>query len=139
LRSWIRNYTDNHIGIILSVREFGTLFDEKYYEGLEGGTLEAMGKLFSDNTHVYVYPAKINNQLITLDNVDIDPNLEHLLKHLILNKALIPIENYKEENLHIATRNVMKQISGDDDCWQNAVPDAIRDDIISKKLFGYSE
>ncbi|MFA5633201.1 MAG: hypothetical protein WC997_16960, partial [Porticoccaceae bacterium] len=34
LRSWIRRYTSNTIGIVLSVLDFGQLFDLRYYEGL---------------------------------------------------------------------------------------------------------
>ena len=67
LRSWMRRYTQNRIGIVLSVIDFDYLFDDKYYEGLEGGVLEAMGKLFSDNTNVYVYPAMKDGQIATLE------------------------------------------------------------------------
>ena len=32
------------------------LFNEKYYTGLDGGILEAFGKLFPKNLSIYVYP-----------------------------------------------------------------------------------
>jgi hypothetical protein len=37
LRAYLRRYTQKPIGIVLSVRDFAVLFDEKYYEGMEGG------------------------------------------------------------------------------------------------------
>ena len=46
LRAYLRRYTQKPIGIVMSVRDLEALFDEKYYEGLEGGILEAFGKLF---------------------------------------------------------------------------------------------
>jgi len=46
------------------------LFDEAFYEGLEGGIMEAMGKLFADDTRMFIYPA-INDadELVTLDTL----------------------------------------------------------------------
>jgi len=97
LRSWIRRYTQNRIGIMLSVLDFDYLFAEKYYEGLEGGILEAFGKLFSDNTNVYVYPTIRDGKLITLDNVGVSDDLGFLLKLLsmslrdeVIGKMLCP-------------------------------------------------
>lgn len=140
LRSWIRNYTDNSIGIILSVRDFDGLFAERYYEGLEGGTLEAMGKLFSDDTHVYVYPANIEGKLVTLGNISLDGSLDYLLKYLIENKSLIPIEDYNTELLTISNRKIIEQLtSKNNDQWQTFVPDVVAEEIISKQLFGYKK
>lgn len=43
LRSWIRNFTKNRIVITLSVHDLDKIFDDSYYEGLEGGILVALG------------------------------------------------------------------------------------------------
>lgn len=138
LRSWIRNYTNNSIGIILSVRNFADLFSENYYSGLEGGTLEAMGKLFSDDTHVYVYPANINGQLVTLNNFSMNSSMDHLLKYLIENKSLVQIEDYNADLLNISNRAVIKQLTTmNNDQWQSAVPEVVSEEIIEKQLFGY--
>jgi len=83
LRSWIRRYTDKRIGIMLSVLDFDYLFAEQYYQGLEGGILEAFGKLFSDNTNVYVYPTIRDGKLISLENADVGKDLSYLMQHLI--------------------------------------------------------
>lgn len=137
LRSWLRNFTNNRIGIVLSVHDFGQLFEEKYYEGLEGGILEAMGKLFSDNTNVYVYPAKIEGQLVALETVVVPDNLKYLLKHLMVNRALIGVENYKEENLHILARELIKTLPHGRGEWEKCLPEGIAEEIIEKKLFGF--
>ena len=34
------------------------LFTEQYYAGLEGGILEAFGKLFTKDLRIYVYPRR---------------------------------------------------------------------------------
>lgn len=137
LRSWLRQYTNNQISIVLSVLDFFYLFDSKYYEGLEGGILEAMGKLFPDNTHVYVYPAIINGQFIDLTNVNIAPNVKLLLSYLIENKLLLPFKQYNIQNLHISARDIINQIPSGDGQWEEACLDVITEAIKRDGLFGY--
>ncbi len=139
LRSWIRNYTNNRIGIVLSVLDFHSLFDNSYYEGLEGGILVAMGKLFSDDTHVFVYPARINNELMSLNNVEVPDKLRYLLKHLMHNKSLVPIDNYKDENLHISSRQLVKTLPFGRGDWEQGLPEGVAEEIIEKRLFGFKE
>lgn len=139
LRSWIRNYTDNSIGIVLSVHDFNSLFDPSYYEGMEGGILVAMGKLFSDDTHVFVHPAIINGERVSLDNVVVPDKVQHLLAHLIHNRSLVAIENYNEANLHILARELVKQLPYGRGDWESCLPEGVAEEIIEKKLFGYRD
>ncbi|WP_101756572.1 nicotinate-nucleotide adenylyltransferase [Oceanicoccus sp. KOV_DT_Chl] len=139
LRSWMRRYTDNHIAVALSTFDLNQLFNDDYYEGLEGGILAAIGKLFSDDTHAMVYPAKINGELITLENAQVPVKNIHLLKYLTLNKSLIPIEHYKEENLHILPNEVMEELAKGRGDWEQSIPKGIAEEIINKKLFGFKE
>lgn len=137
LRSWIRRYTQNRIGIMLSVLDFDYLFAEQYYEGLEGGILEAFGKLFSDNTNVYVYPTIRDGKLISLDTVDVDPSLQHLLKHLTSNRAMVSADIEDVRNLDISAREVIKEIPNGRGDWEDKLPAVIAQSIIEKGLFGF--
>lgn len=139
LRSWMRRYTQNRIGIVLSILDFDQLFNESYYDGLEGGILEAMGKLFSGNTNVYVYPTRVGEKLVTLDNVEVAENTKYLLKHLIENKHLVATKTWNDENLHISARNIVKEIPLGQGDWEKQLPDAIRDEIKARCMFGYCE
>ncbi|MBL4671738.1 MAG: hypothetical protein JKX81_05720 [Arenicella sp.] len=139
LRSWIRHYTQDRIGIMLSVLDFDYLFAEKYYQGLEGGILEAFGKLFSDNTNVYVYPTIRDGKLISLDNVDVDPSLTHLLKHLTSNKAMVSADIQNVQNLDISAREVVKELPNGRGDWEKKLPPAVTRHIIEKGLFGFKE
>lgn len=56
LRAYFRQYTKLQIGIVLGIVNVKQIFDEHMYQGLEGGILEGFGKLFPDNTRLYVYP-----------------------------------------------------------------------------------
>ena len=139
LRAYLRRYTQKQIGIVLSVRDFNYLFDLKFYEGLEGGILEAFGKLFPDNTSVYVYPSRRANEteLTTLETVTVPPNLTHLLAHLIENKLLVPFQNYDESLLHIDMSEVHSDLRRGRGEWEQGVPEIVAEQIIERRLLGF--
>ena len=139
LRSWLRRHNQNPLAIVLSVLDFDALFDSKYYDRLEGGILEAMGKLFSDNTFIYIYPSIVDGKLITLENVSVASEQKYLLKHLIDNRKMSAIQGYDEKKLHISSRAVFAQIEAGDKSWKDNVPKDIKQLIIDNKLFGYRE
>jgi hypothetical protein len=141
LRAYLRRYTQKPIGIVLSVGDFSLLFDEKYYEGLEGGILEAFGKLFPDNTHVYVYPSRPRTssagELVTLDNVQVPDNLSHLLKYLITNDKLVSVRPHDDSHLHIDATDVLNNLRRGPGDWERDVPEAVAKRIIEGRLLGY--
>lgn len=136
LRSFLRRYTQDPIGIVLSVLDFDYLFNEQYYEGLEGGILEAMGKLFPDNTQVYVYPTKTDGELISLDNIRVPEHLRFLLRHLVSNRLMIASDQYDERHLHISARRIAEEIPGGRGEWEEQLPEVVTRQILERKLFG---
>lgn len=138
LRHWLRNYTHEALGITLSVLDFDYLFNPKYYEGLEGGILEAMGKLFPDNTHLFVYPSKINGELVTLDNVRVDPLQKNLLRYLVDNQLLLDCPVRNEANLHISARKTYELMQQGKQGWEANVLPEVASIIRRQKLFGAS-
>ncbi|MDO9596611.1 MAG: TonB-dependent receptor [Azoarcus sp.] len=139
LRAYLRRYTQKPIGIVLSVRDLEVLFDEKYYEGLEGGILEAFGKLFPDNTHVYVYPSRRHGaaEMVTLDNVPVPAHLRHLLTHLKENGKLVAIEPQDESHLEIDSSETLAGLRRGRGNWEEEVPEGVAQRIIANRLLGY--
>ena len=141
LRAYLRRYTQKPIGIVLSVRDFDFLFDEKYYDGLEGGILEAFGKLFPDNTHVYVYPSRPrrggDTSLVTLDNVQVPNRLRHLLAYLKENEKLLDVRPHDDSHLHIDVGEVLTGLRRGRGEWQEDVPEVVAKRIIDQRLFGF--
>lgn len=136
LRSFLRQFTQSPIGIVLSVLDFNYLFDEQYYKGLEGGILEAMGKLFPDNTQVYVYPTKAHGELVSLENIRVPDHLRYLLRHLVGNRLMVPSESYDEAHLHISARKIAEQIPRGRGEWESQLPEVVTRQIVERKLFG---
>lgn len=139
LRAYLRRYTQKPIGIVLSVRDFGTLFDERYYEGVEGGILEAFGKLFPDNTQVYVYPSRRpdDTETTTLHNARVPSHLRHLLAHLIENGKLQAIDPCDDSCLDIDAGEVLAGLRAGRGTWEQAVPEPVAQAIIQQRLLGF--
>ncbi|MDC9728175.1 MAG: hypothetical protein PSN04_02460 [Methyloprofundus sp.] len=140
LREYFRRYTKQQIGMILGISNLDLIFTENYYEGLEGGILEAFAKLFPDNTRLYIYPLKSAGQekLVTVDNFQPPKNLLHLYKHLIENGYLIGLNNVDEKLLDINLANILTKIQKGRGDWEKDVPEVIAEAIIKKKLLGFS-
>ncbi|MCF6175941.1 MAG: hypothetical protein L3J71_09245 [Victivallaceae bacterium] len=93
LNEFFTALTQGRVRFIVSVDNIEQIFDAKYYEGQTGGILIATGQLFSSDTKLYVYPNKMaDGTLRTLDDVNIQPELELLYLHLMRNNRIIPIK-----------------------------------------------
>ena len=138
LRSWIRNYTKSRLGIIVSVHDLVKIFDQSFYEGLEGGILVALGQLFSDDTKVFVYPAHVEGRLVTLETVEVPEDVRHLLQHLVANGSIIESDEFDESHLHLSSADLLKAIQQGHSGWEAGVPSIVAEAIVEKKLFGFS-
>src|SRR5213596_1769536 len=56
LSSYLFRYTNRAIGLVMGVPSLIEIFNEKYYTNLEGGILEALGRMFKGGLKLYVYP-----------------------------------------------------------------------------------
>ncbi len=139
LRAYFRQYTNHQIGIVLGMINVREIFDEDRYAGVEGGILEGFGKLFPDNTRLYVYPERADDgSLSDLSRLAFNDRLQYLFKHLIENGFIRDIESSDTELLNIYSREVLKAIAEGRD-WQDAVPDTVASEIVENKLLGYRE
>lgn len=139
LRAYFRRYTQKQIGIILGIPNIEQIFMEDYYEGLEGGILEAFAKLFPDNTRLYVYPVRSNDDsgLVTVDNFQAPEKVRHLYKYLYEIERMIGLDNVDESLLAINTQQVLTNLKKGRGDWETQVPEAVADMIINRKLLGF--
>lgn len=126
------------IGIILGVYNLQRVFEEKYYQDLRGGVLEAFGMLFGNNVKLYVYPAlKAGGGVYTLDNFSLPENLQSLYQFLIHNDKLVNIEGANMDNLHIISDEVLELIKMGEAGWEDKIPRQVVTAIKENCLFGY--
>lgn len=138
LRAYFRQYTKKHIGIVVGMVNVKQIFDESFYRGVEGGILEGFGKLFPDNTKLFVYPERAEDgQPTTFTEVKVPEHLRFLYRHLLENGFVAGIECSDANLFNIYSREVLKQIPTGSKEWQAVVPEKAVKEIIDKKMFGY--
>ncbi len=128
------------IGIILGVYNLQRVFDEKYYNDLRGGVLEAFGMLFGNNIKLYVYPALKENKedIYTLDSFEVPEHLQSLLHFLLENEKLVDIKGANMDNLHIISDHVLAMIKSGEGGWEDKIPRQVVTAIKNDSLFGYT-
>jgi len=128
------------VGVILGVYNLQTIFDEKYYDTLKGGLLEAFGRGFGRNMKMYVYPAlnSETGEIYNVDNFKIPTHLRGLLDYMKCTDKLQPITNFDKSLLHIISDHVLAKIKAGEPTWENDVPEEVMKAIKFFELFGYS-
>lgn len=128
------------IGIVLGVYNLQTIFDEKYYDTLKGGLLEAFGRGFGRNIKMYMYPAlKQNGDIYNIDNFELPEHLACLLDYMKKSGKIEMIENYNKDLLSIISDEVLAKIKSGDESWETDVPIEVSKAIKYYELFGYEK
>ena len=141
LAAYLRRYTKRRIGLTLGIGSLTELFDERYYTGLEGGILESFGRLFKNDLKLYIYPS-LNletQELITVSNLEVAPELSSLFKYLVDRGCIEQLENANQDHLGTFSGDVLRMISEGDERWQDHVPNAVANVIKARGFFGYKK
>jgi hypothetical protein len=141
LAAYLTRYTSQPIAVTMGVASLQDLFMEQYYAGLEGGILEAFGKLFTKDLRIYVYPLRdpATGELSTVQNIKMPGDLHSLYCHLVERGRIKQLDNFDESVLHIFSRDVLRRIKDHDDSWEAMVPPEIAQVIKDRHFFGYRE
>jgi len=136
---YLARYTRRPIGMVLGIRHVQEIFDEKYYTDLDGGILEALGRLFKAQVKLLLYPSTDARmgKVITAETVAVAPHLRHLYAYLLENRLIEPIREYNVATLHMNPRDARARILSGDSSWEEMVPPPIVRTIKEKRLFGY--
>ena len=129
------------MGVIAGIYNLHTIFDERYYDNLPGGLLEAFGIGFGHNVKMYVYPA-INvdtGDLYTLDQLAIPKHLRGLVQFLQDNNKLAALDEFDSQALKILSDDVLSKIRAGISSWEDDVPENVVKAIKYFELFGYDK
>jgi hypothetical protein len=159
LTSYFRRYTKEMIGVAIGINHLLAIFNEKYYEDLEGGILESFGRLFRNAVKLYVYPmsgkaydryivessrtvaaapSAAPDVLITARNARVGDHLTSLYVHLLENHFIDDIVGFDATILGIFSRDALKKIRDHDLSWEDLVPRTVANAIKRRGLFGHS-
>ena len=161
LASYFRRYTKEMIGMVMGVNHILELFNEKYYENLEGGILESFGRLFRNSVKLYVYPMRqdvysryiagtgdacplppsrhpfVSNVMITAKNLQVSSRLQNLYQHLLENHYIECAVGYNEAISDVFSRDELRKIRAKDNSWEQMVPEPVARIIKERGLFGF--
>lgn len=129
------------MGIIVGIYNLQTIFDERYYDNLRGGLLEAFGRGFGSNVKLYVYPANDveTGELYSLENFQPAKHLKGLLQYLMDVNKLEGFNNYNPSLLGIMSDDVLEKIRAGASSWEEDVPEVVVKAIKFYELFGYKK
>src|SRR5207237_1581319 len=86
LAGYLSRYTNQMIGLVMGVPSLLEIYDERYYTNLEGGILEALGRMFKSGLTLFVYPTLDEiGKIRTATQVKVAPNLRSLFRYLVDN------------------------------------------------------
>jgi hypothetical protein len=141
LAAYLTRYTSQPIAVTMGLASLQDLFKEEYYANLEGGILEAFGRLFTKDLRIYVYPLKdaTTGELHTVQNLHMPGDLHNLYSHLVERGRIRQLDNFDESVLHIFSRDVLRRIKEEDPSWESMVPPEIAEVIKRRRFFGYRE
>ena len=125
--------------LIMGIPSLKNILDKKYYNDLNGGILEAFGKLFKKTTKLYVYPCKNKESKIeTSETIAVENEISSLYNYLKENRKIIDLENTNEKYLGIYSKSVQNKIAKGDKTWEQDVPEFVAQEIKKKRLYGFS-
>lgn len=136
---YLRRSTNNAIGFAIGLPTLQEILEEKYYDGLSGGILEALGRIFEGAVKFYVYPRRgpEPGSIITTKNMPVPPHIVHLVAHLRENHLIEDLSGIKPEYLDIHSVELLEAIRTGDPSWEAHIPASVTEIIKTRKYFGY--
>jgi hypothetical protein len=158
LSAYFRRYTHEMIGIVLGMNTLRQIFNEDYYKNLDGGVLEACGRLFKEKVRVYAYPMRAkgylkysalrkeqaqsemtqgvdSNELLTSDNLHLNDHLRSLYAFLKDNRLIKSVHYFNPDYLEIFAPEVLDMIQKGTSGWERFVPPIVAKTIAERSLW----
>ena len=137
LAAYLFRYTKEPIGVAMGMPTLQELFEEKYYDKLEGGILESFGRMFKNDLRLYVYPSQgPGGSVVTVGNLQVKERLRGLYEYLVDNGFIRQIDDYNEGYLSIFSRTALEKIRAGDPEWETMVPERVAVIIKKRGLLG---
>ena len=136
--TYLRQYTQDRIGMVVGVPTLRAIFNAQYYTELKGDILEGLGRLFRGPVTLFAYPtvSAATRELEMADKIGISPKLDHLYAYLFENGFIEPVRKFPTEQLYLNPGDVLRKIQAGDATWVDFVPAKAAALIQRDGLFG---
>jgi hypothetical protein len=137
---YLRRSTPNSIGFAIGLPTLQQILDEEYYDDLNGGILEALGRIFEGPVKFHVYPGRgaQPGSIVTTKNMPVPPHIGHLVAHLRENRMIEDLTGFKPEYLDIHSAELLKAIRAGNPSWEAHVPASVAEIIKNRRYFSYN-
>ena len=139
LEEYLSRYSKRDVAFAIGAKILERTLREEYYEKLDGGLLEGLGRLFKRRVRFVVYPTRQahTNKLLTAENVEVSPHIRHLLRYLLESGQVDPLREYREESLGVTAASVLADLQSGGTSWEAQVPEAVAGLIKERRFFDY--
>jgi len=135
LGEYFLKHKQRRIAFVLSVADLDTIFDEEYYGGLSGGILHAISRIFASDSKLLTYPLlTADGDVRTVDNHVVSPEQQHLFKHLVYNRRILPLDPPREKLVPFNPDNIGSLIARGEERWRDLVPEVVQRRIGELKI-----
>jgi len=127
LSAFLSRHTQEPVGIVLGLPLFEELFNERWYTDLEGGLLEAFGRLFRNRVRLYVYPAgdPMTGHIRNAMDAHVTREQAHLLRYMLDTGCVHVIKDGLEDCLFQSSADIRQMIRLGDPAWRELVPNIV--------------
>jgi len=147
LATFLRTFTREAIVIVMGVPSLRELFRETYYTNLDGGILEAFGRLLRFDLKIYAYPTMDpgSDSIVTADTLKVDPEVQLLYDFLLQRGTIMPVTDFDADILHTFGRcrsqDIKDMVASEAPNWEDMVPKPVADMIKSDRgaMMGYKK
>jgi hypothetical protein len=136
---YLARYGARDISLPIGIERLRDLICEERYKELPGGFLQAAGRLFSMNVHLYVYPGldPETGRRIDLESFEAPESLAPIFKHLIDRGYVRSLDGLPDKQLRLRSDDVLAMLQKGDRDWESFVEPGVVAAIKSAGLFGY--
>ncbi|MEK9997917.1 MAG: TonB-dependent receptor [Cryomorphaceae bacterium] len=141
LVDYFGRFSKKRQGLVMGVNNLTELFKDKYYRGLQGGILEAFGRIFSKDLKILVYPFIDHDneeKIMRKEDAEVHPRFRPIIDYLIFHNRILDIDDFDHDITNIFSREVLNQIRAGEEGWADCLPEYVHHVIRDKKLFGYT-
>jgi hypothetical protein len=140
LKCHLHQFTKKQVSIVLGIKNIVEIFSHGTYEDLTGGRIEGLGKLFSRDAKLYVYPKLLKDGVIRMvTEMTFKDEVKFLFQHFLLNRRILPLKRFNPEIIDVFTRDTREAMKNGDSEWEDKVPEVVAEVIKSQKLFGLKQ
>lgn len=134
LKAFLGSFTTEPLHFVISASILEKLFDSEFYQSLDGGLLEGLGKLLDDNTKLVVYPHKTEQQCLTLSSFHLPDPDNHIFEYFKKKNWVVELGNCEMANLSIHSseaRTLLQEGKG----AEKQIPAVIQKYIVTHQLY----